>query len=144
MVTGTVVVLPSDQHPRLRELLLDGDHLIDTGFQAVDITPVDGPDAALATRVCAAIGMAAPHPPLVIVALGSSALLLPAVALAQRAAHRRVAQYVLVDPVLPDATDSWPDARVIVFTDDPGPLPILRGWDASPLAALATWRPDTA
>lgn len=72
-----------------------------------------------------------PRPPLRIVAHGDLALLLPAVALSQRSMHRAVEGYVLIDPVLPAVTDSWPDARVTVVTDDEWILTQarLRGWE---------------
>jgi hypothetical protein len=96
------------------------------------ITPVPGPESALSARMCAAINLLDPHPPLVIVAEGGLALLLPAIALSQRSARRRVSEYVLIDPVLPTVTDSWPDAPVtVVSSDESSDASIqgrLRGW----------------
>jgi hypothetical protein len=71
----------------------------------------------------------------VIVAYGSSCALLPAVALAQRTAHRRVSAYVLVDPHPPASTDTWPDAPVTVVTEDAQTARVstLRGWSVSEL-----------
>ena len=67
-----------------------------------------------------------------VVAEGDLALLLPAVALSQRSAHRRVRDYVLIDPDLPPVSDGWPDAPVTVVTDDVEGLAArqgrLRGW----------------
>jgi hypothetical protein len=103
-----------------------------TVLRLADITPVDGPESALSARMCAAINLLEPSPPLVIVARGSHALLLPAIALSQRTAHRRVSEYVLIDPELPTVSDSWPDAPVTVVTDDTdGQASLqgrLRGW----------------
>lgn len=103
-----------------------------TVLSLADITPVPGPDAALSARVCAAITLLDPAPPLIIVAEGPLALMLPAVALSQRSVHRRVSEYVLVDPALPLVTDSWPDAPVTVVTDDAESPAArqgsLRGW----------------
>lgn len=98
-----------------------------------DVVPVDGPESALAARTCAAINLLGPRPPLVVVADGARALLLPAVALSQRRMHRRVHEYVLVDPVLPAITEGWPDAPVTVVTDD-------QGGDASVQGRLRGWR----
>ena len=96
------------------------------------IAPVPGPESALSARMCAAINLLDPLPPLVIVAEGDLALLLPAIALSQRSAHRRVSEYVLIDPVLPTVTDGWPDAPVtIVSSDESSDASIhgrLRGW----------------
>jgi hypothetical protein len=89
-----------------------------TVLNLADITPVSGPDAALSARICAAINLLEPEPPLVIVAEGALALLLPAVALSQRSSRRRVAEYVLLDPELPPVTDGWPDAPVTVLSSD--------------------------
>jgi hypothetical protein len=96
------------------------------------ITPVPGPESALSARMCAAITLLDPSPPLTIVAEGDLALLLPAIALSQRSARRRVGEYVLVDPELPPVTDGWPDAPVALVTNDvDGPASRqgrLRGW----------------
>ena len=96
------------------------------------ITPVPGPEAALSARMCAAINLLDPQPPLVIVAEGALALLVPAIALSQRAARRRVSEYVLIDPELPPVTDSWPDAPVtLVSSDETSGAAMqarLRGW----------------
>ena len=108
-----------------------------------DVVPVDGPPEALATRMCAAIASIAPTPPLLIVADGARALLLPAVALAQRSAHRRVRGYLLLEPELPAVTDSWPDAPVAIATDDPegwlGVQARLRGWELISRAQVDDW-----
>lgn len=101
--------------------------------------PLSGPAATLASRTCAAISALAPASPLVIVAFGSDALLLPAVALAQRAAHRRVVGYLLVEPALPPGSDTWPDAPVTVLGDSPDPQVRLRGWTSLPLSAAGQW-----
>lgn len=106
-----------------------------------DVVPTDGPYASLGARLCAAISRLDPPPPLVVVAHGSLAALLPSVALAQRSAHRRVAGYVLVDPVLPVVSDGWPDAPVTVVTDDDtSPASMqgrLRGWEVLTSAQYA-------
>jgi hypothetical protein len=56
-----------------------------------------------------------------------------------------VDDYVLVDPTVPQVTDSWPDAPVTVFVDATSEAAIpcrLRGWSVRPLDALPTWSPD--
>jgi hypothetical protein len=98
-----------------------------TVLTLADITPVDGPESALSARMCAAINLLDPSPPLVIVAQGDHALLLPAIALSQRTAHRRVSGYVLIDPDLPPVGDTWPDAPVTVVTDDTDSQASLQG-----------------
>ena len=96
-----------------------------------DIDPVAGPADALAARLCAAINALHPQAPLTIVAHDGLAALLPAIALSQRSSHRTVEAYVLVDPDLPPVTDSWPDAPVILVSDDEWLVTQarLRGWD---------------
>lgn len=138
---STVLVLPSTD-----PVVNDGlGALVDAldDVQVVDAEP--GPGSATA-RTCSAINALAPRGPLVIVAFGESALHLPSVALSQRTAHRRVTEYLLVDPVLPPVTESWPDARVTVVTDDAeSPASLqgrLRGWTVLDRPDLAFWRPD--
>jgi hypothetical protein len=110
-----------------------------------DVRPVDGPESALAARVCAAINLLDPEPPLAIVAEGEEALLLPAIALSQRSAHRRVSGYLLIEPVLPTVTDTWPDAPVTVASDDPScdasMQGRLRGWTVVMRGAVVDWPP---
>jgi hypothetical protein len=99
-----------------------------------------------AARTCAAISALDPAPPLVIAAAGRAALQLPAVALAQRSAHRRVLEYVLLDPVIPTVSDAWPDARVTVVCDVDSEASLqsrLRGWDVLRVEDIENWRaPD--
>lgn len=141
MASGTTVVLPSTDpsHASLRGALLN------SAFPVLALTPVAGPPEALSARLCQAINAARPAPPLVVVAFGSAAAFLPAVGLSQRAAHRPVAEYVLVDAAVPAVTDSWPDARVSVYATDLAADATaharLRGWDVHPVAELPDWRP---
>ncbi len=138
MISGTVVLLPTadDRLVGIRGLLLNAP------FTVRNIIAADGPVATEAARICAAITAAAPDPPLTIVAFGSSAILMPAVALAQRSAHRRVREYVLVEPELPPVSDGWPDAHVTVFSDAEQNQARLRGWTILPLDSLGEWAPD--
>jgi hypothetical protein len=86
--------------------------------------------APVAVRICAEIHRINPADPIVIVARGSIAQVLPSIAFAQRTAHRTVAGYVLVDPSFPSPATDWPDAPVLVL----GHTPVverdarLRGW----------------
>jgi hypothetical protein len=110
------------------------------GLEEVQTTRVSPPagEAPLAARVCAEITRLAPRPPLIIVAVGEQALLLPAVALAQRAARRRVLGYVLIDPDYPPVSEGWPDARVHVLGSPGVDLRTaeLRGWETGPVTGL--------
>ena len=81
--------------------------------------------------VCAQIHQYAPPAPLVIVTHGSLVELLPSIALAQRTAHRTIAGYVVIDPVMGAPTLDWPDAPVLVISDD---AKVQRD------AALRSWR----
>lgn len=137
MNSGTVVVLPADdsRHASMRGRLLNGD------FAVRGVAAVDGPSATEAARICAAINADPPEGPMTIVAFGEAALMLPAVALAQRAAHRRVREYVLVDPRIPAVSDGWPDAHVTVFSDDDQAEARLRGWAIAPMSSLSEWMP---
>lgn len=109
---------------------------------------VVAPDGAgsPSARLCAAIGALQPTPPLVVVAVGAAADHLPAVALSQRAAHRQVAEYLLVEAPIPAVSDAWPDAPVTVATDDTSVArqSVLRGWTTIASEHVATWRPAIA
>lgn len=98
----------------------------------------------LSVRTCAAITALAPSPPLVVVAEGPMARTLPAVARSQAAHHRRVVEYVLLEPDLPPVSDAWPDARVTVVcgVDSEASLQArLRGWDVLRPEDLESWSP---
>ena len=86
-----------------------------------------------ATEICADVLRLSPAPPVIVVAHGTGCAALPALALAQRTAHRRVGAYVLVEPDAPASSDTWPDAPVFVVTDDEhrARLCALRGWTVS-------------
>ena len=87
---------------------------------AFDVEVPPGASDLKSVQVCAAIMVAAPHPPLLIVTTLSSMHLLPAVARAQRAARQRICGYVLIDaghgaPVADPRGESWPDAPVFLI-----------------------------
>lgn len=105
----------------------------DRGAEFADIT-IHVPLVSSAPRsviACALIHQLAPQAPLVIVTHGSLIELLPSIALAQRTAHRSIAGYVLIDPVMGAPTLDWPDAPVLVISDD---AKVQRD------AALRSWR----
>ena len=107
------------------------------GLGSVPVVPPES-EAPLAARMCAEITRLSPVPPLIIVAAGTYASLLPAVSLAQRAARRRVLAYVLVDPEYPEVSEGWPDARVHVLGSPGFELRTaeLRGWETGDLTDL--------
>ena len=117
---ATVVVLPDPEWA-------DRDRIIGGVAGAIDV------HGDSATEMCADLLRHAPQQPLVIVARGGACAALPAVALAQRTAHRRVGGYLLVDPKPPAGTDVWPDAPVHVITTDEqiARTSTLRGWSVS-------------
>lgn len=124
MPTATILTL--GEVPELEHL----------GTQAV--IPDADDSIPLIARTCAAITRLAPAPPLVIVAVGEWATLLPGIAMAQRAARRMVRAYILVDPVMPEVGEQWPDARVHAFGRREFDLRTceLRGWDTHDGAEL--------
>jgi len=104
---------------------------------AVDIEVPPGASDLESVQVCAAIMLAAPRPPLLIVSTIASIHLLPAVARAQRAARQRICGYVLIDagqgaPVADPSGESWPDAPVFLIAglgdDAARSHSQLRGW----------------
>lgn len=83
--------------------------------------------------------------PIVVVAFGPDARLLPALALAQRSAHRRVTGYVIVDGDAPAPSNEWPDAPVWWVLTAQAPVELgekmltarLRGFEVVEGTALA-------
>ena len=87
---------------------------------AFDVEVPPGASDLKSVQVCAAIMVAAPKPPLLIVTTLSSMHLLPAVARAQRAARQLICGYVLIDagkgaPGADPSGESWPDAPVFLI-----------------------------
>jgi len=81
--------------------------------------------------ICAAITALDPVAPLMIVTAVPDASILPGIALAQRAAHRRVEGYVLIEPTRVTTNDVWPETPVFVTTSAATPDSVgaaLRGW----------------
>ena len=121
---GSLLLLPTIDHDIAARVLEHSDRVI-----VVD--PVPGPLAALATRTCAALLQLHLVEPIRIVAIADGAELLPAIARSLRARSQQVADYVLIDPVLPEVTDTWPDAPVTVFCHlgtDVARMAGFRGW----------------
>lgn len=136
-MTGSAVLLPQPHaaDPGMTDLragLLAA--LRDDGASVVDIDLPSADAAPLSVRACAAILQADPAQPMLIVAIGAGASLLPAVALAQRSAHRAVAGYVLIEPDTDPSAQDWPDAPVLVVGAEGSPAlhrARLRGWDTA-------------
>lgn len=105
------------------------------------IHPAPGPARALATRTCAALLTTAVVPPLRIIAVADGADLLPAVARSLRARSVHVLDYVLVEPMIPPVSDTWPDAPVTVYCEsgsETARMSDLRGWTVRDLPDLST------
>lgn len=125
---GTIIILPGGP-AKFRATLLRA--IADLGGFAfsIDIPPVSV--APMSVLICAQLHEHHPLGPLVVVAPASSVDFLPAVALAQRTAHRRVAAYYLIDPHTDPTGPEWPDAPVHVIQltgTTTSRLPELRGW----------------
>jgi hypothetical protein len=139
---GTVIVLTSadGRHATLLDEFL-------LRHPAARVVIIDDTRAgSRSARTCIAISQLAPAAPLTIVSIGDAAPLLPQVAVAQRAAHRRVGDYLLVDPELPLVSESWPDAPVTVMCDATTEASLvgrLRGWTVLSLDALLDWTPSS-
>ena len=87
---------------------------------AFDVEVPPGASDLKSVQVCAAIMVAAPRPPLLVVTTLASMHLLPAVARAQRAARHLICGYVLIDagkgaPGADPSGESWPDAPVFLI-----------------------------
>ena len=132
----SIVILPDDASAARAEcaeiLTAPG-----SNCAAFDVEVPPGASDLESVQVCAAIMVAAPRPPLLIVSTLASIHLLPAVARAQRAARQRVSGYVLIDagqgaPVADPSGESWPDAPVFLISglgdDAARSHSQLRGW----------------
>ncbi|MEU5875960.1 hypothetical protein [Spirillospora sp. NPDC047279] len=92
-------------------------------------------------RASLIIAATAPATPLVLVAYGAAGPLLPAIALAQRAAHRKVGGYVFVDAELPRpqrAHDHDHDSGHGHDAVEQQPPPVPADWPDAPCAYLRT------
>lgn len=117
MTEVSVVLLPSADWPERMEVATELVARGTTVHLPPEIVLPDGLAAAIAdSRTVAglAVGLnAADIPgPIVLVSHGRTSRLLPALALAQRSAHRLVRGYVLVDSPVPAPGLHWPDAPV--------------------------------
>lgn len=121
-----------------------------------EITDDDQPPyaARYVARASLEIADAAPEPPLVLVADGAAGPLVPHVGAAQRAAHRHVSGYLLVDALLPQP--GTPTREELLAAQCPGsdeqagaersrprefftdPLPMVQDWPDAPCGYLAT------
>lgn len=125
MTPGTLVLLGSG---------LLADALRTYGLHVVIPHPSDAPTTGprYVAGASLAIGAAAPVPPLVLIAHGDCGPLLPAIASAQRAAHRTVGAYIFVDTDLPTPAGDWPDAPCAYLSTTPGDPRLraaeLRAW----------------
>ncbi|WP_067486225.1 hypothetical protein [Actinomadura hibisca] len=102
MTPGSLVLL----HAPLGSAAAWGDLPEMVRSYGLDVIAPDVPDAAGARYVArASLIIAASYPsvPLVLAGYGAAGPLLPAIALAQRAAHRKVGGYVFIDAELPQA-----------------------------------------
>jgi hypothetical protein len=75
-------------------------------------TPATLADARRVAYIAIWLNQRSVPPPTVVVAHGSAARLLPAMALAQRSAARLITGYVIVDAPAPSPAMEWPDAPV--------------------------------
>ncbi|MFM1918132.1 MAG: hypothetical protein RJB01_1647 [Actinomycetota bacterium] len=74
--------------------------------------------------------------PLILLAGSDRAAWLPAIALSQRAQGRRIAGYLVIDPIDITTTNEWPDAPVIALispdSSNSAHFARLRGWHVLP------------
>ena len=125
---GTIIILPGGAAEFRSTLMREIADLGGFAF-SIHIPPVS--IAPMSVLICAQIHELDPLGPLVLVAPASSVDFLPAVALAQRTAHRRVAAYYLIDPLTDPTGPEWPDAPVYLIQltgTTISRLPELRGW----------------
>ncbi|MBO2449225.1 hypothetical protein J4573_19125 [Actinomadura barringtoniae] len=109
----------------------------------MDVIAPDVADAAgprYVARASLIIAATAPSAPLVLVGHGAAGPILPGIAVAQQAAHRKVGGYVFVDAELP--RPARPDSHDHDHDGDPGPdereVAGPADWPDAPCAYLAT------
>ena len=117
-------------------------HVLEFSDRVTPVDPVAGPATALATRTCAALLQLPLEDPIRIVAVAEGAQLLPAVARSLHARSRLVSDYVLIEPVIPEVNDTWPDAPVSVYCQidsETARMAGYRGWQVHSLGELSTF-----
>lgn len=131
MTEVTVVLLPSADWAGRTELAAE---VVARGARVhlppAIVLPDDlaAPIADSRTVAGLAIGLntAAIPGPIVLVSHGRTSRLLPSLALAQRAAHRQVRGYLLVDSPVPAPGPQWPDAPVWWICTESAPEAVLK------------------
>lgn len=127
MSAGSLVLLPS---ATTLDRVAFVDSLADGPWSFLDVDLPVADRAPLPTRICGHLQAMAPSEPLLLIAPAPAIDCLPAVALAQRTAHRLVAGYLLIDPADAPVGSDWPDAPVdVIITSGVIPRWVeLRGW----------------
>ncbi len=90
--------------------------------------------------ICSEISVLDPVSPLLIVTNAQDASILPGIALAQRAAHRKIAGTVLIEPGKVAIGESWPESPVFVTVSVAAPDRVtaaLRGWTVTAAETIA-------
>ncbi|XVQ11271.1 hypothetical protein ACQP1W_01485 [Spirillospora sp. CA-255316] len=129
MTPGTLVLLHS---PYARSAAW-GDLPEMLRLHGLDVVTPDVPDSSgprYVARASLVISATAPTAPLVLVARGGAGPLLPGIALAQRAAHRKIGGYVFMDAELPRPGHGHDH-------DEPS-VPVPPDWPEAPCGYLRT------
>lgn len=116
-------------------VLIDTDPTGELAAELESIAPclvhrIDAVDRSV-PLICSEISALDPVSPLLIVTNAQDASILPGIALAQRAAHRKIAGTVLIEPGKVAISESWPESPVFVTISDSAPDRVaaaLRGW----------------
>lgn len=140
MTPGSLVLLHAAGAARWGDL---PDGLRAAGLTVI-VPDVRGSGPQYVARASLLISAAAPEPPLILVAQGAVGPLVPAVALAQRAAHRTVGAYVFLDADLPrprrahdhDHAEGHSEAHTDAHAERDTPIP--PDWPEAPCVYLRT------
>ena len=126
MTIRSVIVLRDATEP---------DFVAELDLPQYDLTLPTAATSPLSVIANADIHRLDPPAAMLFICIGATAKLLPAIAFAQRTAHRAIAGYVLIDPELPPPAQEWPDAPVLVVSTDASELTLrdarLRGWQSA-------------
>lgn len=109
---GSIIVLP-ERNWTERETAIEYFAMQCPNRPIVNVVAQEEP-----ARICAALTASTLISPASVVAYGTSCQMLPAVSLAMRTQKMPIYSYVLIDPEIPQPTDTWPECPVTIMCSE--------------------------